>query len=601
VGRLLVVARLAVRDVRRRPAQAVLLLLAITAATATLTMGIALRGVTSQPYQRTRALTGGPDLMAMVEPLKGPPADVRALRALSRASGVVAHSDVFPVTWTVLRTGRQTAQAMVEGRDPVPGRIDRPKLTAGSWVHPGSAVVERSFAQALDLSTGDRITMHGRSFDVAGIAVSAAIPAYPQVCAFSCMPSRQLSNYVPGLIWLTKSDASGLASQAEALSYIMNYKIADPADARSLAAAHNSPSLTAPYIMSWQVIRDQDAQFAENDRRALLAGSLVLAVLAMASVIVLAAGRMAEQTRRVGQLKAVGATPGLVTTVLLAEHLVLALLAGAAGLVIGWLTAPLLVHAGAGLLAAPGAPTMTPSAVGLVIATAAGVVVAATLIPAVRAARTSTARALADTARRPRRSGWLIAVSARLPASLLMGLRLAGRRPRRVVLQMFSTAVTVSGIVAVLVIHAVNHLQRGGSSPLANPETRSLNQVTLILTIMLVILAAVNAILTTWATVLDARRSSAVVRAIGATPGQISAGLSVAQLLPVLAGALLGIPGGIGLYTVAKNGGPTVIPATWWLVAAVIGTLVALAGLTAIPARIGARRPVTEVLGLDSD
>jgi hypothetical protein len=45
----------------------------------------------------------------------------------------------------------------------------------------------------------------------------------------------------------------------------------------------------------------------------------------------------------------------------------------------------------------------------------------------------------------------------------------------------------------------------------------------------------------------DARRSSAVARSLGATPGQVSAGLSGAQVLPALAGALLGIPGGIGL------------------------------------------------------
>jgi putative ABC transport system permease protein len=239
---------------------------------------------------------------------------------------------------------------------------------------------------------------------------------------------------------------------------------------------------------------------------------------------------------------------------------------------------------------------MTPSAVGLVVAIAAGVVVAATLIPAVRAARTSTARALDDTARTPRRSSLVIAISAQLPTSLLLGLRLAGRRPRRIVLQVFSIAVTMSGIVAVLVIHAVNRQQLGGSSPLLNPEARSLNQVTLILTIMLVTLAAVNAILITWATVIDARRASAIERAIGATPGQISAGLLAAQLLPALAGALIGVPGGIGLYTVAKNGGPTVIPPALWIVAAVLGALLALVGVTAIPARIGAHRPISEIL-----
>ena len=44
--------------------QAVLLLLAITAATAMLSLGLALHGVTSQPYQQTRAATHGPDVVA---------------------------------------------------------------------------------------------------------------------------------------------------------------------------------------------------------------------------------------------------------------------------------------------------------------------------------------------------------------------------------------------------------------------------------------------------------------------------------------------------------------------------------------------------------
>jgi hypothetical protein len=57
LGRTVLIWRLAGRDLRHRPAQALLLLLAITAATATLTLGLALHGVTSQPYQRTRAAT----------------------------------------------------------------------------------------------------------------------------------------------------------------------------------------------------------------------------------------------------------------------------------------------------------------------------------------------------------------------------------------------------------------------------------------------------------------------------------------------------------------------------------------------------------------
>ena len=59
MGRTLLVLRLAAWDLRRRPADAVLLLLAITAATTTLTLGLVLRDVASDPYERTRDATAG--------------------------------------------------------------------------------------------------------------------------------------------------------------------------------------------------------------------------------------------------------------------------------------------------------------------------------------------------------------------------------------------------------------------------------------------------------------------------------------------------------------------------------------------------------------
>ena len=63
MGRVLLVCRLAARDMRHHVAQAVLLLLAVTAATTMLTLGLALHGVTSHPYQQTRAATRGPDVV----------------------------------------------------------------------------------------------------------------------------------------------------------------------------------------------------------------------------------------------------------------------------------------------------------------------------------------------------------------------------------------------------------------------------------------------------------------------------------------------------------------------------------------------------------
>ena len=38
------------------------------------------------------------------------------------------------------------------------------------------------------------------------------------------------------------------------------------------------------------------------------------------------------------------------------------------------------------------------------------------------------------------------------------------------------------------------------------------------------------------------------------------------------------------------------MPPAWWLAAAVLATLAVVAGLAAVPARVGARRPAAEIL-----
>ncbi|HEV3288543.1 MAG TPA: FtsX-like permease family protein [Streptosporangiaceae bacterium] len=588
MGRILLISRLAVRDVRRHPAQAGLVLLVIAAATATLALGLALRGVTSQPYQRTRAVTAGPDVVVSAFPDNG--GSLARLMALARARGVTGHTGPYPLASPVLRAHGHAVVVAAEGRDPAPASIDQPKLMQGSWVRPGEVVVERSFADVLGVRAGDRITLDGRPFLVAGIAVTAALPFYP-------MES-------PGQVWLTRADARSLASSAQSHAppgqpqppdFVLNLRLADPAAARAFASVHGTPGLA---MMAWQDVRDQDATLVTNSQQDLLIGSWLLGLLAVASVAVLVGGRMAEQTRRVGLIKAVGGTPGLIAAVLLAENLVLALIAAAAGLAAGWRAAPLLTSPGAGLVGAPGAPSLTTLTVALVAAAALAVALAATLVPAIRAARISTIRALADAARPPRRQAALIAAPARLPVPLLLGLRLAARRPRRAVLSAASIAITVTTIVAVLAFrqYARNAQHGYGLSGLANPQTARDSQVLLAITVALVILAAINAIFIAWATVVDARRPSALSRALGATPQQVTTGLSATQLLPALPGAILGIPLAIGLDAAVSSGQALPIPPAWQLLAVVLATLLVVAGLTAIPARIGARRPVAEIL-----
>jgi ABC-type lipoprotein release transport system permease subunit len=610
VGKILLVRRLVARDLRHRPAQAVLLLLAITAATATLTLGLALHGVTSQPYQQTRAATNGPDVVAYLPVLHQPgrqsqsPADATAL---IRTPGVTGHSGPYPLVGALVRAGKLTAWAEAEGRQESPAAVDQPKLTAGTWVRPGGVVLERTFAEALGVSVGGRVTLSGRPFTVAGTAVTAANPPYPNLCysgggGCAAGPGPQDANISPrdmGLLWLTEPDAGRLATSANPLAtYVLNLKLNNPASAQAFVTRYGSSNdPAAPSMASWPGIAAADGLLVQDEQQVLSPGAWLAGLLALATVAVLAGGRMAERTRRVGLLKAVGGTPGLVATALLAENLALALLAAAAGLAVGWLAAPLITSPGAALVGTPGAPSLTLSIAGEVVVVALVVALAATLVPAIRAARTSTVSALANAARRPRRRAGLIAISARLPVPLLLGLRLVARRPRRALLTAASIAVTATGIIAVLAFHAtVGQKKFGGSSGLGDPVVDRDTQMLLVLTVVLVALAVLNVICTTWATVLDASRAAALARALGATPRQVSEGLAAAQVLPALPGALLGVPLGIGLFAAANHAGVVTIPPAWWMAAAVLGTLIVVAGLATIPARIGARRPVAEVL-----
>jgi putative ABC transport system permease protein len=175
VGRLLLIWRLAIGDIKRRRVQSALLLLMIVTTTTTLAIGLALHKVTDSPFARTRAASRGPDIIAEVGPAPGASQDVaREFAPLLRARGVAATGGPYPIAFARLTTGRIDVLAETEGRDVAPAVIDRPALTAGRWISPGDAVIERGFADALGLHVGDTFRLNGHAFRVAGIAVSTA-------------------------------------------------------------------------------------------------------------------------------------------------------------------------------------------------------------------------------------------------------------------------------------------------------------------------------------------------------------------------------------------------------------------------------------------
>jgi putative ABC transport system permease protein len=121
-------------------------------------------------------------------------------------------------------------------------------------------------------------------------------------------------------------------------------------------------------------------------------------------------------------------------------------------------------------------------------------------------------------------------------------------------------------------------------------------------TIALIVLAAINALLIAWTTAVDTAAPSAFARALGATPGQVGAGLALAQSIPALGAAAIGIPIGIAIYLAAlatggddAAGGPGP-----WLVVAVPAILLLTVALTLVPNQLAARQPVVDALRGDA-
>ena len=167
----------------------------------------------------------------------------------------------------------------------------------------GGAVIEQGLAEALGLHVGDTISLGGHRFHVVGIALSTARPFYPGPVA---RPGLADARTTPRA-WPPRASRSGTCSTS-------SWRPTPPSTRARRAAnafCHRSAATCPPAVEPVAAIRADDYRVIALDQKVLLIGSWLLAMLAIASIAVLVGGRMAEQTRRVGLLKAVGGTPAL--------------------------------------------------------------------------------------------------------------------------------------------------------------------------------------------------------------------------------------------------------------------------------------------------
>ena len=598
-------ARLAARNLRRRPGQALLLLVTLTIATGVLGVATSLYGSADAAWNRVWRAAGRFDVGVTVYHGPDQPGD-RALVAqlrrravqLASAPGVAGVSGPSTSLFGSIQVAGGTEDLSAEVVDR--NTVDQPLVTSGRWLGDGGGIVlESGLAATLGAGPGDTVTIQGRPFPVRGVAMTAG-GRYPL--------------YRPAQIWVAPQTAAAMRDLGmREEGFGLAIRLVDPGQAEAFIAAHQEFEVSDPSssVTSFMETARQRRASSHSDldgmTDTLFAAGILIAILTIATASVLVAGRMAARIRQVGTLKAVGVTPRQVALVLLVEHLAIAVVATGIGLGIGRLLAPAIAETSVTILGRPGPPPLTWSRIGAVGGVAFAVVLLGTVRPALRGIRQSTLRSLDAGPRPPRRPGRLAGLAARagVPLPGVLGLGSAWRRPGRLLTNATGLALGVAVIVVALGLReSLDLLQLRPPEPgqaTADAAVAALyDQIRGVIFAtggLLLVLAALNAWIVATLAARDAARNQAVMRAVGATPRQTMTALVVSQLVACAFAVVAGLPLGLGLWSLMNGGDlPPVSVPTGSLVLLAAAVPIAFAALVSVPARLLARRPVAPLL-----
>jgi ABC-type antimicrobial peptide transport system permease subunit len=592
------VVRVAFRNLRHRPLSALLLLVALTAATTTLTLAFAVGAAARAPWDRTFDQTRGADVIANSE-------SVADLTALAHAPGVVSSLGPAPYVPVTAQLRGYAVPLAVVGRSSLNSSIDAPHLTAGAADLSGrSIVLERSVAEAVGARIGDSLTIAGRLLIVRGIAISVSQPPFPRSA--------------PGLAWVSPTTAAVIAPAGRAPVQQVELRLANHAGAAAFATTHQSPRI---YITSWEDTRSAALQDIATIRVILLTVSGLLALLTAASVTVLVATNMDARLHQIGTLKAVGVTPRQITAISLTEQLTVAALATVIGAFGGTALAGVIGQPPGDLLTAPNTPVFSWTRILSVGAVAIAAVLLPAIRPAWRAARSTTILSLTAQTRAPRHTARFarLASAMHLPLAVILGARAIGRRPMRTLLAVGSFTLSVAMVTAAAASQRTLTLQlreqnktaaqQGlASSGLTNLADQAaadrIRAIVYLFAIVFVVLAAVNLSIVATAAARDAAPNHAILRAIGFTPTQTATSLLTTQTIGGALAAIAGLPLGLLLFhavyaaTNNSNTGPHNPPAIWLTIIAAAAIALG-ATLAASSARTIALRPIALTLTAD--
>lgn len=605
-----VAARLAARNIRRRPGQAVLLLLTLTIATGTLGLGLSVYGSADAAWGRAWTATNGFHVSFDVYHPPDEPGNDHFVRSMERraaeiadAPGVVAVGGPWTHLYGSIGVAGGREDLTAEIRDPGRYPVDQPLVTNGRWLGSGDGVVlEGGLAASLGAQAGDAVTIQGQPFPVLGVATTVSRGRFPLAR--------------PAQVWVTPQTADRMRDLGMTVEgFELQVRLRDPADAPAFVASHRPAFRADPnssaiaFLETWEERRADSHSDIDIVAGTLLAAGILIAILTIATATVLVAGRMSARIRQVGTLKAVGVTPRQIVLALLFEYGAVAMVATAIGIGIGPLLAPAIANTSVTILGTP-QPSITWTQVAIVGGVALLVVLIGTVRPAFRGVRRSTVSSLASGARPPRRPGRLSrwASDAGLPVPAVLGLRSSWRRPGRLITNAAGLTFGVAMIVVALALRdsldvlntQVAEPGHTASDAAVGVLYEQIRAIVLGTAFLLVTLGSINAFIVASFAARDGARSHAAIRTVGGTPRQTVISLIVSQLGACALAVVVGIPLGLGLWSLMEGGDlpETGVSLPALLVVAVLVPSV-FAAVVSVPGRRLANRPIAPLLAYE--
>jgi putative ABC transport system permease protein len=429
--------RIARADIVSRPAQSALLLLVVVVAAAGITAGLGQQKGAASQWRDAIARSNGADV-AIYGNDRAALAQVAADPAVSQASAPVPISND-----TNIVVGSERVRLPLRGLVPsVP--VGHPLIAAGRNLDPSATdeiVLERSFALAKAIHVGDTVTVIGSGgpvqLRVVGQTIDTIDCFYPQC-------GSQFG-------WVSPSTVDRLQPAiADPRVYLLLLKLHDRNAVGSFASAAFERYRDALVgVNDWKDTEGDALAF--NNVFAAFLSIFAVVLLVAAGLVVLSSvmARVLARYREIGILKAVGLTPRGVSTLILGEHVAMAAGGVIVGFVIGCLLAPSMALRMAQVLGRTGLSFPLSSLV-VTLVVVEVLVAGATVLPAWRAGRIPTSRAITQGAAPPRLGASRLASlasRAHLGPPVVSGVKDATARPLRTVLTVATLVVTVIAVV----------------------------------------------------------------------------------------------------------------------------------------------------------